>query len=44
MPAEFFLDTNIFVYSFDRREPDKRTSMSSSMRSDMGYLGVSWLL
>ncbi len=24
MPAEFFLDTNIFVYTFDRREPDKR--------------------
>ena len=24
MPAEFFLDTNIFVYTFDRREPDKQ--------------------
>ena len=24
MPAEFFLDTNIFVYTFDRQEPDKQ--------------------
>ena len=24
MPAEFFLDTNVFVYTFDRREPDKQ--------------------
>lgn len=23
MSAEFFLDTNVFVYSFDEREPDK---------------------
>ncbi len=25
MPAEFFLDTNIFVYTFDPREPDKQS-------------------
>ena len=24
MPAEFFLDTNVFVYTFDRQEPDKQ--------------------
>ena len=24
MPAEFFLDTNVFVYTFDRHEPDKQ--------------------
>jgi predicted nucleic acid-binding protein len=24
MPAEFFLDTNVLVYTFDRRDPDKR--------------------
>ena len=24
MPAEFFLDTNIFVYTFDRRAPEKQ--------------------
>ena len=24
MPAEFFLDTNIFVYTFDRQVPDKQ--------------------
>ena len=24
MPAEFFLDTNIFVYTIDWQEPDKQ--------------------
>ena len=24
MPAEFFLDTNVFVYPFDRQAPDKQ--------------------
>ena len=24
MPAEFFLDTNVLVYTFDRQEPDKQ--------------------
>lgn len=26
MPAEFFLDTNVLVYTFDRRDPEKRAS------------------
>jgi predicted nucleic acid-binding protein len=25
MPAEFFLDTNVFVYTFDRRDRAKRS-------------------
>ena len=25
MPAEFFLDTNVLVYTFDRRAPEKQT-------------------
>ncbi len=24
MPAEFFLDTNVLVYTFDRRDPEKQ--------------------
>ena len=26
MPAEFFLDTNVLVYTFDRRDSEKRAS------------------
>lgn len=29
MPAEFFLDTNVFIYTFDRRAPDKQASARS---------------
>ena len=36
MPAEFFLDTNIFVYSFDRREPDKRTRARGLVEHALG--------
>ena len=32
MSARFFLDTNIFVYSFDRRAPDKHTRAAQLIR------------
>lgn len=36
MPAEFFLDTNIFVYTFDRRTPDKQTRARSLVERALG--------
>ena len=36
MPAEFFLDTNIFVYTFDRREPDKRARARGLVERALG--------
>ena len=36
MPAEFFLDTNIFVYTFDRREPEKQAGARSLVEQALG--------
>ena len=36
MPAEFFLDTNIFVYTFDRREPEKQTRAHGLVERALG--------
>ena len=36
MPAEFFLDTNIFVYTFDRQEPDKQARAGRLVERALG--------
>ena len=36
MPAEFFLDTNIFVYTFDRREPTKQARSRALVERALG--------
>ena len=36
MPAEFFLDTNIFVYTFDRQEPDKQAQAHRLVERALG--------
>lgn len=36
MPAEFFLDTNIFVYTFDRQEPDKQAQARRLVERALG--------
>ena len=36
MPAEFFLDTNIFVYTFDRREPKKQARARGLVERALG--------
>ncbi len=36
MPAEFFLDTNVFVYTFDRQEPDKQARARSLVERALG--------
>ena len=36
MPAEFFLDTNIFAYTFDRRAPDKQARARGLVERALG--------
>ncbi|MDE2851690.1 MAG: PIN domain-containing protein [Acidobacteriota bacterium] len=36
MPAEFFLDTNIFVYTFDRRDPEKQARARALVEQALG--------
>ena len=36
MPAEFFLDTNIFVYTFDRRAPEKQARARALVEQALG--------
>ena len=36
MPAEFFLDTNVFVYTFDRQEPDKQARARGLVERALG--------
>ena len=44
MPAEFFLDTNVFVYSFDASAPAKRARARELVRDalESGAGVVSW--
>lgn len=44
MPAEFFLDTNVFVYSFDASAPAKRARARELIRSalESGDGVISW--
>lgn len=36
MPAEFFLDTNIFVYTFDRHDAEKRARAQDLVERALG--------
>ena len=36
MPAEYFLDTNIFVYTFDRHDPQKQARARSLVERALG--------
>jgi predicted nucleic acid-binding protein len=41
MPARYFLDTNVFVYSFDRRDKPKQTRAVNLVSEAIeGHLGV----
>jgi predicted nucleic acid-binding protein len=44
MPAEFFLDTNVFVYTFDASAPAKRSRARELVRRavEMGDGVISW--
>jgi len=44
MPAEFFLDTNIFVYTFDSSAPAKRARARELVRAalEKGQGAISW--
>ncbi|MCY3928519.1 MAG: PIN domain-containing protein [Acidobacteria bacterium] len=36
MPADFFLDTNIFVYTFDQRDPEKQALARNLVERALG--------
>lgn len=44
MSAKFFLDTNLFVYSFDTRQPEKQKRalalIESALQSDLGIIST----
>lgn len=44
MNVNYFIDTNIFVYSFDQREPEKRNKSKAIIRSALkdgkGYISI----
>ncbi|HET7291795.1 MAG TPA: PIN domain-containing protein [Vicinamibacteria bacterium] len=44
MPAEFFLDTNVFVYTFDASAPKKRARARELVRAALmkGAGAISW--
>jgi predicted nucleic acid-binding protein len=44
MPAEFFLDTNVFVYTFDASAPDKRARAQKLVGTalETGSGAISW--